>query len=156
MTMPEPPTSSSPGPPSIRRPATVAIVFYDRRNTIGDATEVTLAISQDGGATFDNNIVSDAPFTPWNSVFFGDYIGIDSWDGIIYAIWMTMDRRRPGRLDGQGIPSLGRGIRIGYGRRNRTGDEDRLHQRHPPHQDRVHDLSPCRSTAVGLRRSRPA
>ena len=74
-------------------PATgkVAVVFYDRRNTAGDATEVTLAVSQDGGATFDNTIVSDTPFLPWESVFFGDYIGIDSWGGIIYATWMTMD-----------------------------------------------------------------
>ncbi len=69
----------------------VAVVFYDRRNTAGDATEVTLAISTDGGATFNNTIVSDTPFTPWNSVFFGDYIGIDSWDGTTYAIWMSMD-----------------------------------------------------------------
>jgi hypothetical protein len=69
----------------------VAVVFYDRRNTSGDATEVTVAVSQDGGGTFTNTIVSDSAFTPIDSVFFGDYIGIDSWDGVIYAIWMTMD-----------------------------------------------------------------
>ncbi len=70
----------------------VSVVFYDRRNTNGDATEVTLAVSRDGGSTFTNMTVSDAPFTPWDTVFFGDYIGIDSWDGITYATWMSMDQ----------------------------------------------------------------
>jgi hypothetical protein len=70
---------------------TVAVVFYDRRNTTGAATEVTVAVSHDGGGSFSNTIVSDFPFTPWDSVFFGDYIGIDSWAGVIYAIWMSMD-----------------------------------------------------------------
>jgi len=70
----------------------VSVVFYDRRNTNGDATEVTLAVSHDGGATFTNMIVSNAPFIPWDTVFFGDYIGIDSWDGITHATWMSMDQ----------------------------------------------------------------
>lgn len=70
----------------------VAIVFYDRRNTTGDATEVTVALSRDGGDTFTNLTVSESPFTPSDSVFFGDYIGIDSYDGVAYAIWMSMDQ----------------------------------------------------------------
>ena len=70
---------------------TVSVVFYDRRDTFGAATHVTVATSVDGGATFNNVRVSDSPFTPWTSVFFGDYIGIDSWNGVTYAIWMAMD-----------------------------------------------------------------
>ena len=70
---------------------TVAVVFYDRRNTTGDATEVTVAVSSDGGESFNNILVSDNAFTPWDTVFFGDYIGIDSLDGIIYTTWMAMD-----------------------------------------------------------------
>jgi hypothetical protein len=70
----------------------VAVVFYDRRNSTDDATEVTVAVSHDGGTTFSNQIVSDAPFTPWSSVFFGDYIGIDALAGNIYAIWMSLDQ----------------------------------------------------------------
>ncbi len=70
---------------------TVAVVFYDRRNSTDDSTEVTIAVSNDGGESFNNVIVSDAPFVPWSSVFFGDYIGIDSFDGKIYATWMSMN-----------------------------------------------------------------
>jgi len=70
----------------------VAVVFYDRRNTSGDATEVTVALSRDGGATFTNLTVSDTPFTPSSSIFFGDYIGIDSYDGVAYAVWMALDQ----------------------------------------------------------------
>ena len=79
------------------------MVFYDRRNTGDAATEVFVAVSSNGGASFTNFKVSDTPFTPWNSVFFGDYIGIDAWDGTAYAIWMRMDEGdlsvRAARLD---------------------------------------------------------
>jgi len=70
---------------------TVAVVYYDRRNTMGDATEVTISASGDGAATFSHHTVSNQSFTPWSNVFFGDYIGIDAWNGKIYAAWMAMD-----------------------------------------------------------------
>ncbi len=70
---------------------TVSVVFYDRRDTAGVGTHVTVATSVDGGASFNNTRVSELPFSPWSSVFFGDYIGIDSWGGVSYAIWMAMD-----------------------------------------------------------------
>lgn len=70
---------------------TLAIVYYDRQNSLTHATEVTVAVSNNGGMSFTDQIVSDTPFTPWESVFFGDYIGIDSLAGNIYAIWMSMD-----------------------------------------------------------------
>ncbi|MFT5233837.1 MAG: hypothetical protein ACI9UK_002308 [Candidatus Krumholzibacteriia bacterium] len=70
----------------------VAVVFYDRRNTAGAATDVTVALSSDGGESFNNMTVSESSFTPSASVFFGDYIGIDSYDGVAHAIWMAMDQ----------------------------------------------------------------
>jgi hypothetical protein len=69
----------------------VAVVFYDRRNTTGDGTDVTMAVSEDGGATFDNFTVSEATFYPEPSTFFGDYIGIDTLGGDIHATWMSLD-----------------------------------------------------------------
>jgi len=66
-------------------------VFYDRRNTVGDATEVYMAMSQDGGATFTNFRVSASPFTPQVDVFFGDYINVAALDGNVYPIWTRMD-----------------------------------------------------------------
>ncbi|MCP4291287.1 MAG: T9SS type A sorting domain-containing protein, partial [bacterium] len=47
--------------------------------------------SNDGGISFANIPVSESSFTPWSSVFFGDYIGIDSFDGTIQTTWMSMD-----------------------------------------------------------------
>lgn len=66
-------------------------VFYDRRNTTGNATDVYVAKSTDGGETFENFKVSQTPFTPLSSIFFGDYANIAAQDGKIYPIWMRMD-----------------------------------------------------------------
>ena len=69
----------------------VYLVYYDRRNTLGDATEVTLAQSSDGGASFVNTTISESPFVPWASVFFGDYINVAALNGSVHPIWMRMD-----------------------------------------------------------------
>jgi hypothetical protein len=69
----------------------IYLVFYDRRSTAGNATEVYGAKSEDGGATFTNFKISESPFTPHQSVFFGDYINIAAWNGTIYPIWAKMD-----------------------------------------------------------------
>jgi len=66
-------------------------VFYDRRNTTGDATDVFVARSTDGGDTFENFKVSQSSFTPVSWVFFGDYTNIAAWQGKIYPIWMRGD-----------------------------------------------------------------
>jgi hypothetical protein len=67
------------------------VVFYDRRNTAGNATEVWVARSTDGGVTFTDFPVSQSVFTPSPSVFFGDYINIAAHAGRVYPIWMRMD-----------------------------------------------------------------
>jgi hypothetical protein len=66
-------------------------VFYDRRNSIGNATDVYLARSTDGGETFSNFKISQAPFTPSSSIFFGDYAHIAAASRSIYPIWMRLD-----------------------------------------------------------------
>jgi hypothetical protein len=65
----------------------IAIVFYDRRNRGGDTTDVYLAQSTDGGATFTNTCISTEPFLPTADVFFGDYNGISAYDGRIRPVW---------------------------------------------------------------------
>ena len=72
------------------------VVFYDRRNTQGDATEVFVARSTDGGATFQNRRVSESPFTPDTSLFFGDYNNIAARDGQVYPLWTRMEGGRLG------------------------------------------------------------
>jgi hypothetical protein len=67
------------------------VVFYDRRSTSGVATDVYLAISEDGGQTFTNRLISDSSFIPSAMVFFGDYINIAALNGLVYPIWMRMD-----------------------------------------------------------------
>jgi hypothetical protein len=69
----------------------VYTVFYDRRGTQGNATDVYVARSTDGGETFTNFKVSQSSFTPTSSVFFGDYTGIAAHDRKIYPIWMRLD-----------------------------------------------------------------
>jgi hypothetical protein len=67
------------------------VVFYDRRETVGNATDVYLARSTDGGTTFTNMRVSESSFVPDPTVFFGDYTNIAAREGSVYPIWMRMD-----------------------------------------------------------------
>ncbi len=63
------------------------IVFYDRRAYEDNQTDVYLAVSKDGGATFINKKISASPFLPSRGVFFGDYNNISAYDGIVRPIW---------------------------------------------------------------------
>ncbi|WP_337872676.1 T9SS type A sorting domain-containing protein [Ignavibacterium sp.] len=69
----------------------IYIVFYDRRNTTGNVTDVYVARSTNGGETFTNFKVSQSSFTPSASVFFGDYTNIAAFNKKVYPIWMRMD-----------------------------------------------------------------
>jgi len=66
-------------------------VFYDRRDYNDNQTDVYLAYSIDAGQTFANLRISEAPFIPDTSAFFGDYNNIAAHDGIIAPIWTRMD-----------------------------------------------------------------
>ena len=72
----------------------IYFVFYDRRNTIYNETEVYIARSVDGGETFQNYKISESSFTPNSGVFFGDYINIAVYNGEIRPIWMRMDNNK--------------------------------------------------------------
>ncbi len=67
------------------------VVFYDRRNHSGNATDVYLAVSKDGGVTFFNYLISETPFTPIEDVFFGDYTNISVYGNVIRPIWTRLD-----------------------------------------------------------------
>jgi len=71
------------------------IVFYDRRDTEGALTRLTLARSIDGGRTFVNYKIDLVPFACNSSVFFGDYSGISAYNGRVVPIFMHfLDDRR--------------------------------------------------------------
>src|SRR5581483_4548471 len=63
------------------------IVFYDRRDLEGTKTGVTLARSIDGGKAFINHKINLEPFACNEKVFFGDYNGIDAYDGLVVPIF---------------------------------------------------------------------
>jgi hypothetical protein len=73
----------------------IYIIFYDRRNYPDTQTDVYLAVSSDGGATFENMRISQAPFIPNNCPtgynFFGDYTHISAHNNIVRPIWATCD-----------------------------------------------------------------
>jgi hypothetical protein len=65
-------------------------VFYDRRNYNDLRTDVFMAVSKDGGATFQNFRVSESPFIPTSNVFFGDYTNVTAYDNVVRPIWTRL------------------------------------------------------------------
>jgi hypothetical protein len=66
-------------------------VFYDRRNYTDSRTDVYMARSTDGGLSFQNFKISQAPFAPSANIFFGDYINVSAEKGIIRPIWTRLE-----------------------------------------------------------------
>jgi len=66
-------------------------VFYDRRNYSDNRTDVYLATSHDGGESFQNFCISESPFMPTPTVFFGDYTGISACNNIVRPVWARLD-----------------------------------------------------------------
>jgi hypothetical protein len=69
-------------------------VYYDRRNYNDNRTDVYLARSTDGGETFTEFKISQSPFTPNSSIFFGDYTGITALNGKVYPIWTRLENNQ--------------------------------------------------------------
>src|SRR6185436_8691048 len=69
----------------------IYILFYDRRNYSTENTDVFLAYSSDGGATFTNVKISDSSFVPNPNTFLGDYNNISAYNGKIAPIWTRID-----------------------------------------------------------------
>ena len=66
-------------------------VFYDRRAYTDNNTDVYLAISKDGGQTFENHRISKSPFVPNPSIFFGDYTNVSAQNGMVRPIWTRLN-----------------------------------------------------------------
>ncbi|MEA3446012.1 MAG: T9SS type A sorting domain-containing protein, partial [Bacteroidota bacterium] len=65
-------------------------VFYDRRNYNDNLTDVFMAVSKDGGQSFENFQISESPFVPNPNVFFGDYNNVTAFDNIVRPIWTRL------------------------------------------------------------------
>jgi hypothetical protein len=68
----------------------VYCVFYDRRDYTDKKTDVWVAVSRNGGKTFENFKVSSTPFDPTKYVFFGDYNHISAHNGQVRPIWTRL------------------------------------------------------------------
>ncbi len=71
-------------------------VFYDRRNYSDTQTDVYMAMSDDGGETFNNFKISDSPFIPTSGVFFGDYNNISAHNNVVRPIWTRLHQNKLG------------------------------------------------------------
>lgn len=67
------------------------VIYYDRRAYDDHRTDVYVAYSNNGGKSFKNLKISDTPFKPRESVFFGDYTNIAAFKNRIAAIWTRQD-----------------------------------------------------------------
>ncbi len=65
-------------------------VFYDRRNYSNSNTDVYMARSTDGGETFENFRISESPFLPYSSIFFGDYTNVTAYDDVVRPVWARL------------------------------------------------------------------
>jgi hypothetical protein len=72
----------------------VNVVFYDRRDTEGALTKLTLARSIDGGGTFVNYQIDQPPFACDPRVFFGDYSSISAYNGRVVPIFMHFSNNK--------------------------------------------------------------
>lgn len=70
-------------------------VYYDRRNYDDNNTDVFMAVSTDGGETFLNFKISETPFLPYSSTFFGDYNNVSAHDGVVRPIWTRLEGSYP-------------------------------------------------------------
>jgi hypothetical protein len=69
----------------------IYVVYYDRRAYDDLQTDVYLAFSTDGGLNFKEVKISESPFVPTETKFFGDYTNIAAHKGLITPIWTRMD-----------------------------------------------------------------
>jgi hypothetical protein len=69
----------------------IYILFYDRRNYNDLNTDVYLAVSTNGGSNFKNTRISESPFIPVSTVFFGDYTGVSAYNNFAACIWQRID-----------------------------------------------------------------
>ena len=67
------------------------VVFYDRRAHEDVTTDVYLAVSKDGGISFQNYKINSESFAPNPAVFFGDYCDLSVEAKKVRPIWTQLE-----------------------------------------------------------------
>jgi hypothetical protein len=71
------------------------LLYYDRQNFATEAfTDVSMAVSKNGGLKFNYYKINQTSFKPDKEVFFGDYIGLSAVNNLIRPIWMQMNYKK--------------------------------------------------------------
>lgn len=70
----------------------VYVLYYDRREYEDSRTDVYLAYSNDGGASFKNIKISENSFIPQQEGLFGECTSVSAHKGTIAPVWMRMDQ----------------------------------------------------------------
>jgi hypothetical protein len=68
----------------------VYVVYYDRREYDDNQTDVYLAYSNDGGASFREKKISESPFVA-SAIPFFDHTSLSAHNGIIVPVWTRTD-----------------------------------------------------------------
>lgn len=68
-------------------------VFYDRRNHYDTKTDVFLAVSTNGGESFENYQINEHFFEPDPKVFFGDYTNIVAQNNIVQVVFNSFKNK---------------------------------------------------------------
>ncbi len=79
---------------SLDKHGNIIMLYYDRSQTKGPLTEVKLLFYNPARKTRKILEMSEKPFVPVKDVFFGDYIGLDYYKGIIAAVWTEISDKK--------------------------------------------------------------
>ncbi|MDO9262000.1 MAG: sialidase family protein [Flavobacteriaceae bacterium] len=73
----------------------IYIVYYDRHQLNNNKTDVSLAVSYNGGKKFVSKKISENPFSALpKEVFFGDYNNINALNGVIRPVWTHYENEK--------------------------------------------------------------
>ncbi len=68
----------------------IYVAYYDNRNYPDNSySDIYLAISRDGGESFQNIKINSYSVKPQKDIFLGDYLGIDAYDGHVWVAWTS-------------------------------------------------------------------
>ncbi len=74
-------------------PATgfIYVIYYKEIEPNSSLIEVHLSISKNGAQSFSDYVISEKPFNPKDTNFFGDYNNVAAYNGVIRPVWTQVE-----------------------------------------------------------------